>query len=283
MSEYAAYVPPGLIVFWRDSRVMAQRFDVARLRLEGEALPVEPQLRPETAIVSSTGTLAYRAQLAGPVRRHGEITAGNARLAWLDRAGRVVEVLTPLGGYFNPRLSPDERTIAVEQFDNENAGDLWTIDLRRKLGTRLTFDARRDSDAVWAPGGDRLAWTRGGDVGGEVLVQRAPGADPAVMARAGRDEAGPFVADWSPDGRTVAVMRLSQTVGLGAIEFLPVDGGEPIRWPASDASEGMPRFSPDGRWVAYLSSETGTPEVYVRPFPPSGEKIRVSPRGGLQR
>ena len=63
----------------------------------------------------------------------------------------MVEVLTPLGGYFNARLSPDERTIAVEQFDNENAGDLWTIDLRRKLGTRLTFDARRDSDAVWAP------------------------------------------------------------------------------------------------------------------------------------
>ena len=237
---------------------------------------------PETALVSSTGTLAYRAQLAGPVRRNGEITASNARLAWLDRAGRVVEVLTPLGGYFNPRLSPDERTIAVEQFDNENAGDLWTIDLRRKLGTRLTFDARRDSDAVWAPGGDRLAWTRGGDVGGEVLVQRAPGADPAVLARAGRDEDGPFVGDWSPDGRTVAVMRLSRTVGSGAIEFLPVDGGEPIRWPASGANEGQPRFSPDGRWVAYLSSETGTPEVYVRPFPPSGEKIRVSPRGGLQ-
>ena len=105
---YAAYVPPGLIVFWRDSRMMAQRFDAAQLRLEGEALPVEPQLRPETAIVSSTGTLAFRAQLAGPVRRHGEITAGNARLAWLDRAGRVVEVLTPLGGYFNPRLSPDD-------------------------------------------------------------------------------------------------------------------------------------------------------------------------------
>ena len=267
--QYAAYVPPGLIVFWRDSRMMAQRFDAAQLRLEREPLPVEPQLHPETAVVSSTGTLAYRAQLAGPVRRNGEITAGNARLAWLDRAGRVGEVLTPLGGHFNARVSPDERTIAVEQFDNENAGDLWTIDLRRKLGTRLTFDARRDSDAVWAPRGDRLAWTRGGDVGGDVLVQRAPGQDPAVLARAGRDEVGPFVADWSPDGRTVAVVRLSRTVGLGAIEFLPVDGGEPIRWSASGANEGPVRFSPDGRWVAYASWETGTPEVYVRPRRPA--------------
>jgi eukaryotic-like serine/threonine-protein kinase len=281
-AQVPAYVPPGLIVFLRDSRVMAQRFDAARLQLEGEAQPVDPQLHPETVVASSTGTLTYRAQLAGPVRRNGEITGANTRLAWLDRAGREVEAITPLGGYFNPRVSPDERTIAVEQFDNENAGDLRTIDLRRKLGTRLTFDTRRDSDAVWAPNGDRLAWTRGGDVGGEALVQRAPGADPAVLARAKRDEVGPFVADWSPDGHTVAVTRLTANVGVPAIEFLPVDGGEPVRWSASGAAEAGPRFSPDGRWVAYASWETGTPEVYVRPFPPSGEKIRVSPSGGLQ-
>jgi eukaryotic-like serine/threonine-protein kinase len=279
---YAAYVPPGLIVFLRDSRVMAQRFDAEHLRLEGEPLPVEPQLQPETVAVSSTGTLVYRAPLAGSVRRHGEITSGNTRLAWLDRTGRELEGITPLGGYFNPQLSPDGRTIAVEQFDNQNAGDLWTIDVRRKLGTRLTFDARRDSDAVWAPGSDRLAWTRGGDVGGELLVQRAPGADPAVLARAGRDESGPFTADWSPDGRTVAAIRLGRTGGASAIEFLPVDGGEPIRWSASGATVASPRFSPDGRWVVYQSWETGTAEVYVQPFPPSGEKIRVSPRGGLQ-
>ena len=74
------------------------------------------------------------------MRRNGEITAGNSRLAWFDRGGRELEAITPLGGYFNPRLAPDERTVAVEQFDNENAGDLWTIDLRRKLGTRVTFD-----------------------------------------------------------------------------------------------------------------------------------------------
>ena len=252
---YAAYVPPGLIVFWRDSRMMAQRFDVARLRLEGEALPVDPQQQPETVLrVFNWHARVPRRSWRGPVRRHGEITAGNARLAWLDRAGRVVEVLTPLGGYFNPRLSPDERTIAVEQFDNENAGDLWTIDLRRKLGTRLTFDARRDSDAVWAPGGDRLAWTRGGDVGGEVLVQRARGGGPrragAGGARRGGSVRRGLVARRPHRRRREAQPRPS---ALGAIEFLPVDGGEPIRWPASGAAEGMPRFSPDGRWVAYPS------------------------------
>ena len=84
---YAAYVPPGLIVFWRDSRMMAQRFDAARLRLEGEAQPVEPQLHPETAVVSSTGTLVYRAQLAGPSA--GTARSRRATHDWRGSTGRA--------------------------------------------------------------------------------------------------------------------------------------------------------------------------------------------------
>jgi eukaryotic-like serine/threonine-protein kinase len=277
-----AYVPPGLIVFARDGRVMVQRFDAARLRVEAEAQPIEPQLHPETAFPSNAGTLIYRAQLGGFVRRNGDITAGNSRLAWFDRGGRELEAITPLGGYFNPRLAPDERTIAVEQFDNENAGDLWTIDLRRKLGTRVTFDPRRDSDPVWSPRGDRFAWSRSRDgVQGEILVQRARGAEPVVLSRGGADELGPFVADWSPDGRYIAVVRLS-VLGVARTEFLPVDGGEPVRWPASDTNAGGARFSPDGRSMAYVSAETGALEVYVRSLSPAGEKVRVSSAGGLQ-
>jgi Tol biopolymer transport system component len=279
-----AYVPPGLIVFLRDSRVMVQLFDAAQLRVEGEARPIDPHLNPETVFASAAGTLIYRAQVAGPVRRNGEITAGNTHLAWFDRTGHEIEPLTPVGGYFNPRLSPDERMVAVEQFDNENAGDIWSIDVRRKLGTRLTFDARRDSDAEWSPSGDRLAWTRAGDSGqGEIVVQPRRGADPAVLARAAHTEFqfGPFVADWSPDGRYIAITRITG-LGVATLEFLPVDGGDPVRWPASGFSEANARFSPDGRWVAYESSETGAGEVYVRSFPPTGEKIRVSAQGGGQ-
>jgi eukaryotic-like serine/threonine-protein kinase len=277
-----AYVPPGLIVFARDGRVMVQRFDAARLRAEGEAQPIEPQLHPETAFPSNAGTLIYRAQLGGFVRRNGEITAGNSRLAWFDRGGRELEAITPLRGYFNPRLAPDGRTIAVEQFDNENAGDLWTVDLRRKLGTRVTFDPRRDSDPAWSPHGDRLVWSRSRDgQQGEIVVQRARGAAPVVLTRGQGDELGPFVADWSPDGRYIGILRMN-VLGLARIEFLPVDGGEPVRWSSSDANEEGPRFSPDGRWVAYVSTETGANEVYVRPFSAAGEKVRVSYTGGTQ-
>jgi eukaryotic-like serine/threonine-protein kinase len=277
-----AYVPPGLIVFTRDGRAMVQRFDPSRLRAEGEAQPVDPQLHPETAFPSNSGMLIYRAQLAGFVRRNGEITAGNSRLAWFDRGGRELEAITPLGGYFNPRLAPDERTIAVEQFDNENAGDVWTIDLRRKLGTRVTLDPRRDSDPVWSPRGDRFAWSRSRDgQQAEILVQRARGAEPVVLSRGEPDETGPFVADWSPDGRHIAIVRMN-VLGVGRIEFMPVDGGEAVRWPASDTNDGGARFSPDGRSVAYVSAETGANEVYVRPLSPAGEKVRVSSAGGLQ-
>jgi hypothetical protein len=149
-ADAPAYVPPGLLLLRREGRAVAQLFDAARLRLDGEAEPVEPAWHPETVFASTTGTLIYRAQLGGPVRRYGEITFGNSRLAWFDRAGHEIEALTPLGGYFNPRLSADEQRIVVEQFDNENAGDLWTFDVRRKLGTRFTFDAGRDSDGVVA-------------------------------------------------------------------------------------------------------------------------------------
>ena len=161
---YAAYAPPGMIVFFRDSRLMAQRFDAARLRLEGEAQPVEPQLQPETVVVSDTGTLTYLARLAGPVRRNGEITAGNARLAWLDRAGRLVEALTPPGGYFNPRMS---RTSSLLPSSSSTTRTRAILN-RPAAQARHAPDVRRATrpDPVWAPRGDRLAWTRGGDVGG---------------------------------------------------------------------------------------------------------------------
>ena len=94
-------------------------------------------------------------------------------------------------------VPPDERTIAVEQFDNENAGDLWTIDLRRKLGTRLTFDSRRDSDPVWSPRGDRFAWTRSRDgqqaeIAGAACARRGPG----------RLDAGTSATNWDRSSRT---------------------------------------------------------------------------------
>jgi eukaryotic-like serine/threonine-protein kinase len=113
------------------------------------------------------------------------------------------------------------------------------------------------------------------------VLQRARGADPVALMRGQADELGPFVADWSPDGRYLAISRMN-VLGVARIEFLPVDGGEPVRWPPSGVSEGGPRFSRDGRWVAYVSTETGATEVYVRPFPPTGEKTRVSSSGGTE-
>jgi dipeptidyl aminopeptidase/acylaminoacyl peptidase len=278
------YAPPGLLVFLREDRPMAQRLDLSPLALRGEPQPIETQHGPERSAGSATGTLIYRAQLAGPIRRHAEVYDGNTRLAWFDRTGRELETMAGDGAYVNPQLSPDERSVVVEKFDNANEGEIWKYDLRRRVGTRVTYDALRDSDPVWSPRGDRIAWGRvRSDGKGEVLVQPAAGGEPTRVRTAGNPTkfTGPYLAHWSPDGRYLAIVWLSSSGG-SAVEIVPLDGSPPVSWPTNEFGEGHVRFSPDSRHVAYVSSETGSPEVYVQPFPPAAGKIRVSSSGGLQ-
>jgi eukaryotic-like serine/threonine-protein kinase len=275
------YVHPGLLLFYRANVTMLQRFDLSRRRPEGDAQPLEPQLPPDTFAVSANGTLAYLTYRTGSTKvRQGEITGSNTRLAWFDRSGREVEALTPLGGYMCPRLSPDERFIAVEKFDRDHEGEVWTVDTRRGIETRLTVNPSRDSDAAWSPRGDRLTWAR--NFPPQVLVQAADGSSaPTTVARPGQTSGGVFTADWSRDGRYLAVLRYSSFT-VAHIEFVALDGSPAVEWPSTTFSETGARFSPDGRWIAYVSEETGTPEVYVRPFPPTSERVRVSTAGGYQ-
>ncbi len=279
------YAAPGLLLFRQEGRFMAQRFNASRLAPEGEPAVIEAQRQPETMAVSGTGTLVYRAQIAGPVRRHGEVVDGNTRLAWFDRNGRELERIGAPGAYVNVELSPDNRWIAVEKFDNANDGDIWIYDARRGLGTRLTSHPLRDSDPLWSPRGDRIAWARSSfDGTGTVWIQRADASgQPATVPTKGipGKPGGPYVLDWSPDGQYLAALWIAGS-GVGALEIVPVGSNPPVAWPASQFSEGALRFSPDGRWIAHVSYETGSPEVYVQRFPPVGRKVRVSFNGGMQ-
>jgi Tol biopolymer transport system component len=276
------YVKPGLMLFYRGNVTMLHRFDLARRQSKGDAQPLEPQLPPDNFAVSPNGTLAYLTYRTGPLHaRQGEITGSNTRLAWFDRSGREVGAVTQISGYMSPRLSPDERFVAVEKFDRGHVGEIWTVDTRRGIETRLTVNPSADSDAAWSPRGDRLAWARNFPES-QLLVQAADGRSaPTIVAQPPRTPGGVFVADWSPDGRYLAMLPRS-SFSMAHIEFVAMDGNQGIAWPPSTFSETGPRFSPDGRWVAYVSDETGTPEVYVRPFPPSSEKVRVSTAGGYQ-
>lgn len=219
----AVYAAPGFLIFTRENRVVAQRFDQVHLTVAGNEMPLQTA-RPCLALsVSAMGTLVCETRREG--RTHGEITASNSRLAWFDRAEHQLESITPPGGYALPRLSPDGTRALVERFDDTNQGDLWIFDVRRHAGYRVTDDPGRDSDAVWSPTGDRVAFTREvEDVWvGTVLVKtaRTIGEERAMLR--GGITAGTYVMDWSPDGQFIAY------IDEYGVNVLPLNGKAPIR------------------------------------------------------
>jgi eukaryotic-like serine/threonine-protein kinase len=282
------YLAPGLLLFTREHHVMAQRFDPVRRTFDGAAVAIESMFAPDVPSVSAGGTLVYRGRADGRrVRTWGDIYANNTRLSWFDRAGHELETVTPLGAYRNPRLSPDQRLVVVEKFDDNNEGDIWVFDAMRHVGTPFATDPGADANAAWSPDGSRIAWSR--DSGGDriaVVVRRADGADEPTIAPTeegsrAHGKRGPFLSDWSPDGRYLAITRLGGETHGAMIEISAMNGAPAVRWPQATAEEYDARFSPDGRLVAYLGTDTGTRDVYVRSFPPGPAKVRVSINGGI--
>jgi Tol biopolymer transport system component len=206
--------------------------------------------------VSSSGTLAYN-------------LAGNERdLVLVDREGNE-QLLLRDRWFWVPRFSPDGTRIAFGVTGAQQ--DIWIHDLAVGTTSRLTFDGQRNNDPVWNPDGTSLAFSRGFDAK-DLYVLSAGGGDPdLVVAQDGQQ----WTTDWSPDGR-----HLVFTTG-GDIWVAPLSGdGEPRPFLATRFLEGAGRISPNGRWLAYNSNESGQLEVYVQSFPEPGNKRLISTGGG---
>ena len=262
-----------------------QRFDPRTLKLSGPEVPVELTARALEFSVSATGTLTYFLQ-DQPYPSRGELLATNGYLAVMDRAGREVTVVSQVGGYQGPRVSPDGKTVIVERFDDENPGDLWSFDVRRSVGTRLSFDPDPDSFPVWLPDGKSILFTRmkedarGAQRGsGAVIAMDITRSDPErVVQPATPNQYGPWVMDASNDGR-YALLLMNVQDGSGDLEAVPLSGGPAISVARSRFEEHQARFSADGRWVAYASEQTGHSEIYVQSFPvPGKQTARVNGR-----
>ena len=184
--------------------------------------------------------------------------------------------------YSNLALAPDGRRVAVA-FPGGGTGnrDIWIIDAARGTNSRLTFDAADENGPVWSPDGSRIAF------------QRITAGEPQVRAKwvsgTSNDQAlAPDLGliaptDWSADGRFVVCQSTVVATGNGDVWVLPLSGsGKPIEIASTPFGESAGVFSPDGRWIAYQSNETGQLQVYVQPFPPTGEKYPVSKNGGAQ-
>ena len=279
-SSMVVYSPPGYLLFVRDQTLMAQGFDAAKLQTTGDAVPIAEQVDSGNNAaryqfsLSQNGVLAYSA---------GGVT-GTYQLTWTDRSGKASGTIGSPNTYADFRLSPDEKRIAFERFGGGNQ-DIWVMDLERGVTSRLTFDPAADRIPLWSPDGLRILYANGRSGGFDLYSRAATGAGPEeALVKIGAPNA--WGTSWSHDGRFLLYTSRATgaKTGYGVDLWIAPQFGDRKPFPylqtEFDESDGV--FSPDGRWVAYVSSESGRPEIYVQAFPPSGAKFQISTGGGAE-
>jgi eukaryotic-like serine/threonine-protein kinase len=277
----APYVD-GNLFFLRDGTLMAQPFDAGKLQLQGEPVPVAEHVGAELSAgyfsVSPAGVLAYRT---------GASIAGGLQPTWFDRQGKVTGTFGQPGPDQGLSLSPDATRAVGRDALQAASGDIWLLDFARGVRTRLTFHQSVGSFPIWSPDGNRIAFA-GGTTLDTLYEKSASGAgeEKELLKKPG-DVLLP--TSWSRDGRFLLYNTNNASGNLADLWLLPLEGDrKPLKLLGSPFSEGQARFSPDMRWIAYASTESGRSEIYVRPFvaagpsgPALGEgKWQISKDGG---
>jgi len=275
----AEYVDTGHLIYATAGTLRAVRFDLAKLKVLSDPVPVVEQV-----MTAGTGAANFRVSRQGTLvylRGGAGIQSGAARsLVWVTRQGREEPIAAPPRAYLNPRLSPDDTRVAIDIRDQEN--DIWTWDLARQTLARLTFDRGHDRYPVWTPDGRRIIFssTRGGPFSLYGRTADGTGTDERLtISPPSHLQFGP--TSFSPDGtRLVFTENVPRTGEDLMLLFLD---GTPRTEPLLQTSfaERNGEISPDGRWLAYESNESGQDEIYVRPFPKVGDgRWQISTGGG---
>jgi Tol biopolymer transport system component len=271
---YGRYLPSGHLVFVHQGVLFGRRFNLARLEAQGAPTPLLQDIAANAITgggqfdFSSTGIFVYAA---------GKSAAQTWQVDWLDQSGKLQPLLPEPGAYSNPRFSPDGQKLAFVS----NTSDIYIRDLDRDTTTRLTFTGGALLP-IWAPDSRHILFSSGS----AIFWMRSDGSEDPQRVLQGTGL--PRAWSISPDGR-VAIFDKSAESGFD-LWTLPLDLADPDHpkpgklelFLRTQADEMVPRFSPDGRWIAYRSNETGTPELYVRPFPAaSGGKWQISAGGAI--
>jgi len=272
----AQFVPPGLLLYTRRGVLTAQPFDASRLRFAGDPVAVAEKLsavaRPAGAAFSAThGALVY----------HVSADASRNRLVWFDRNGAALGPLGPPGDYSSPAVSPDGQSLAVASRESTSkARDIWVYDATRGTGTRLTLGAGDNFSPVWSPDSRSVAYlaTRGGSTsifrklasgaGSEEMIAQAPGAV--------------SLSDWTTGGKRLLLTVQPPGKPYEIWQVLLEGRRQPELLLNGPLAMACARLSPDGKWMAYMSNESGAGgyETYVQTFPPTGNKWRISAATG---
>jgi Tol biopolymer transport system component len=267
--DSAAVYGSNHLLFSSNGVLMAQPFDAARRHVTGEPFPIAEQVetlgatRRAPISVSDAGVLGYRS---------GSVFA---TLTWVDRTGRVMGTVGERGNYLNLALSPDERRLAIAQGITATRNiDIWVIDLARPgTPTRLTTDPGMEFDPAWSHDGSQVIFsaTRSGPLDLYRHAASGAGQDELVVQQR---SSGP---EYSRDGKFLAYTSIND------VWVLPLSAGaKPYKLLETEFNEGDPAISPDGRWMAYFSNETGVSQIYVQSFPNGGNKQRISEAGGSE-
>jgi serine/threonine protein kinase/Tol biopolymer transport system component len=280
--SYARYLPSGHLIYMHNGTLFAVPFDVKRLEVTGQPAPVVEGVaaNPDTGgaqfSASDSGTLLYIA--GSPFNK-------TVSIYWMDAAGKYTPLREASADYANLAISPDGKRLAMD-ISNAARTDVWVYDWERDTLTRLTFAATFNGYPVWTPDGQRITYTsleKGGVA--NLWWIRSDGAGDAQRLTDSKYTQAP--GSWSPDGKTLAFYQLSPDTNFD-IFTMPVEGDEKSGWKPGTPKpfvntpflEVLPTFSPDGRWIAYASNESGSNEVYVRPFPRPGGRWQISTGGG---
>jgi serine/threonine protein kinase len=266
--------------------LMAQRFDTRRTELQGEAVPLVEQ-------VSSLGFSATSGKALVYVNGSQNVAAGAVRgvvggkLTWFDRQGKQLESFGDFGSYRTLALSPDGKRIAFDRSDAQNATvrNIWLYEFARGTTTRFTFDAGLDFDPVWSPDGTRIAYTSSKASIFDLYQKNSDLAAEEEILYQSPDPKAP--SGWSPDGHVLLYFNPLPPAHQWLLPLsAPAASRKAVRVDNSAFNEAAGRISPDGRWIAFTSDESGRQEIYVRPFDPAGAaapaagKWMVSKDGG---
>jgi Tol biopolymer transport system component len=267
----AAYAAPGYLLFYRDKALKAQPFDLRRFVVTGEpttvvnSLQFLPEVDRAVFAVSERGVLTFQ----------GFSAAAQPQLLWFDRSGKPMGALGQPAVYGNVALAPDGKRAASDITDLDRLNmDVWMMDLARGTASRFSFDPGLAYTPVWSPDGRQLLFGSNRSLQYDLVIKNSDGS--GEEKRILHDENIDAPNDWSRDGRYILHARGPQ------LWYVSVPGFEDKPFLESEAVLANGQFSPDGRWVAYASNETGKWEVYVASFPEPRGKWQVSGGGGRE-
>jgi eukaryotic-like serine/threonine-protein kinase len=267
------YVHSGHLTFVRNGELLVVAFDARALRIVGQPRQIGQSIsmnefdgRAQVAIAAS-GTIAYVVSPPGSVARS---------LVWVSRDGTTQPLPVEPRAYEHPRISPDGRRVALAV--REDNTDVWVIDVDRKTLSRFTFDPGEDESPVWTPDGKRLTYA--GSRTGKPRVTFWKAADSSGVEEAlFVSKTHQHISGWTPDGKTLISEEIDGTFGL----YVGSLGDQNVKPYLQTAFiEVGAQLSPDGKWIAYTSNESGPPQVFVQAFPGPGSRIQISTAGGSE-